>query len=113
MNCSLLRSSPIPGAKERIASMRQRHAGLEASIENFEYKIAEQTTQLARLNRSRDYLDDEPEEVEPKTEAPAFEPMTAEDLRKEEEEVRQLEKKKRGLEDRVNSMGRDISGVLR
>lgn len=93
--------------------MRQRHARLEASIENFEYKIAEQTTQLGRLNRSRDYLDDEPEEVEAETEAPAFEPMTAEDLRKEEEEVRQLERKKRGLEDRVNSMGRDISGVLR
>lgn len=93
--------------------MRQRHIRLEASIENYEYKIAEQTTQLSRMNRSRDYLDDEPEEAEAETEAPAFEPMTAEDLRKEEEEVRQLEKKKRGLEDRVNSMGRDISGVLR
>jgi chromosome segregation ATPase len=93
--------------------MRQRHARLETSIEHYEYKIAEQTTQLSRLNRSRDYLDDEPEEVEAEMEKPAYEPMTAEDLRKEEEEVRQLEKKKRGLEDRVNSMGRDISGVLR
>lgn len=93
--------------------MRQRHARLDASIEHYEYRIAEQTTQLSRMNRSRDYIDDEPEEIEAGPEAPAFQPMTSEDLKREEEEVRQLEKKKRGLEDRVNSMGRDISGVLR
>lgn len=37
--------------------------------------------------------------------------LTAEDLRREEEEVKLLESKKRGLEDRVHSMGRDISGL--
>jgi hypothetical protein len=40
-------------------------------------------------------------------------PMTEEDLRREEEEIKELERKKKGLEDRVSSMGRDISGVLR
>jgi chromosome segregation ATPase len=90
--------------------MRQRHSRLEASVEYYEARIAEQTEQLARLNRSRGYDNTEPEEVEPETVAPI---MTAEDLRQEEEEVRQLERKKKGLEDRVNSMGRDISGVLR
>lgn len=39
--------------------------------------------------------------------------MSEEDLRREEEEVRELERKKRGLEDRVHTMGRDISGILR
>lgn len=87
--------------------MRQRHGRLEASIEYYESRIAEQTAQLSKQNRSRDYVE-EPEEVE--DEAPI---MTEEDLRREEEEVRQLEQKKRGLEDRVTSMGRDISGVLR
>lgn len=93
--------------------MRQRHSRLEASIEYYESRIANQTTQLSRLNRSREYIDDESAEGGQENQAPVFEPMTEEDLRREEEEVRQLERKKKGLEDRVNSMGRDISGVLR
>ncbi|KAF2477868.1 acyl-CoA dehydrogenase NM domain-like protein [Lindgomyces ingoldianus] len=96
----LLGVYPIPGARERIASMRQRHRRLEASIEHYEYRIAEQTTQLGRLNRSREYMDDEPGEIEAPVEALVFVPMTEEDLKREEDEVRQLEQKKRGLEDR-------------
>ena len=88
--------------------MRQRYSRLESSIEYYDSRIAEQTAQLSKQNRSREYVEQEPEEVEDA--APV---LTEEDLRREEEEVRQLEKKKRGLEDRVNSMGRDISGVLR
>ena len=102
--------SPIPGAQDRIAAMRQRHSRLEASLEYYDARIAEQTEQLGRLNRSRGYDDAPPEEVGAETVAPV---MTEEDLRREEDEVRQLERKKKGLEDRVNSMGRDISGVLR
>ncbi|KAF2876766.1 DASH complex subunit Spc34 [Massariosphaeria phaeospora] len=109
----LLGVYPIAGARERIMAMRQRHATLEASLEHYEYRLAEQTAQLGRLNRGRDYIDDEPAEASTDTHAPVFQPMTYEDLRREEEEVRQLEKKKRGLEDRVQSMGKDISGVLR
>ena len=99
--------SPIPGAQERIAAMRQRHARLEASVEYYQSRLDEQTAQLSSLKRSRDYDEDEPE-LEPE---PVVEVMTAEDLRREEEEVRMLESKKRGLEDRVHSMGRDISGL--
>ncbi|KAF2687892.1 DASH complex, subunit Spc34 [Lentithecium fluviatile CBS 122367] len=106
----LLEVYPITGAQDRIAAMRQRHGRLEASIEYYESRIAEQTEQLSRLNRSRGYDDVEPDEVRVETVAPI---MTDEDLRREEEEVRQLERKKKGLEDRVSSMGRDISGVLR
>lgn len=63
---------------------------------------------MSKLNRSREYADPEPEETENVASV-----MTEEDLRREEEEVRQLERRKRGLEDHVNSMGRDISGFLR
>ena len=88
--------------------MRQRYTRLESSIDYYESRIAEQTSQLSKMNRTREYVEPEAEEVE------SVEPvMTEDDLRREEEEVRQLERKKRGLEDRVNSMGRDISGVLR
>ncbi|KAF2195287.1 hypothetical protein K469DRAFT_649049 [Zopfia rhizophila CBS 207.26] len=94
----LLGVYPIPGTREKIAAMRQRHRRLEASIEHYEYRIAEQVAQLNRMNRSRDVMDDEPDEVEPEAEAPA---LTEDDVRREEEEVRQLEQKKRGLEDRT------------
>jgi len=103
-------NSPIPGAQDRIAAMRQRHSRLEASLEYYEARIAEQTEQLSALNRSRGYDDPQPTEIGVEIAAPI---MTDEDLRREEEEVRQLERKKKGLEDRVHSMGRDISGVLR
>ncbi|KAJ4309164.1 hypothetical protein N0V94_009046 [Neodidymelliopsis sp. IMI 364377] len=99
----------VPGAHEKIAAMRQRHARLDASLEYYENRLAEQTVQLGRLNRSRgDYVDEDAEiDDEPQEEVV----LTAEDLRREEDEVRQLESKKRGLEDRVHSMGRDISGL--
>lgn len=105
---------PIPGAREKIASLHQRHRQLESSIELYELRVAEQAAQLSRMNRPRDFgLDDEPEGPEPEAEVPAEIVMTEDDLRREEEEVRELERKKKGLEERVNSMERDISGVLR
>ncbi|KAK7509980.1 DASH complex subunit Spc34 [Phyllosticta citriasiana] len=108
----------IPGVNEKIAQLRQRHARLQANIEHYEMRVAEQQVQLARQNRHRDYDDDDAEEQEPQPqpqpeEPPVEEPLTAEDLQREEEEIRELERKKRGLEDRVNSMGRDLSGVRR
>lgn len=88
--------------------MRQRHAQVTASIDYYEGRLSEQQTQLSRLNRNRDYMDEEEEEVEDLRDAP---PLTQEDLKREEEEMRQLERKKRELEDRVHSMSRDISGL--
>jgi chromosome segregation ATPase len=88
--------------------MRQRHAQVTASIDYYEERLAEQTTQLGRLNRNRDYIEEEEELRETQPEAP---PLSEEDLQREEEEMRQLERKKRELEDRVHSMSRDISGL--
>jgi hypothetical protein len=87
--------------------MRQRHAQVIASVDYYEERLAEQTTQLGKLNRNRDYMDDEEPEPEPQD----VPPMTEEDLQREEEEMRQLERKKRDLEARVHSMSRDISGL--
>ena len=73
--------------------------------------------QLDRMNHPRDYEaqdEHEEEEVPPKALAITEEPeVTADDLRREEEEIRELEKKKRGLEDRVSGMERDLGGLLR
>lgn len=105
--------SHIPGVNEKIVQLRQRHARLKSSIDHFEMHVVEQQLQLARQNRHRDY-DKEEEQApgpEPEPDDSMVEPLTAEDLGREEEEIRELERKKRGLEDRVNSMGRDLSGV--
>jgi hypothetical protein len=88
--------------------MRQRHAQVTASIDYYEERLAEQTTQLSKLNRNRDFLDEEEEVEEEQPEAP---PLSEEDLLREEEEMRELERKKRALESRVQSMSRDISGL--
>lgn len=103
--------SHIPGVNQKVSQLRQRHARLTSSIEHYELRVAEQQAQLARMNKPReDYGDEAEEPVEPEPETKE-EPLTVEDLVKEEEEIRELERRKQGLEDRVSSMGRDISGV--
>ena len=39
--------------------------------------------------------------------------LTREDMENEEQEIRELERKKRGLEERVEGMGRDLGGLMR
>ena len=104
--------SPIAGAAEQIATLRQRHRRLEGSLQHYETQIAEQAAQLSKLNKPRDYGSDYDGE-EDLPEAPAFEDFTEEDMRKAEEEIEELERKKKGLEDRVSAMEKDISGVMR
>lgn len=99
--------------------MRERQGRLLRSIERLEARAAEQGVQLSRMNRAREFGEEEEDGEEEETGdeglvvAPAEAPMTEEDLRRDEEEVRELERKKRGLEDRVSALGKDITGVLR
>lgn len=110
-------SSPIHGAMEKINSLRARHEQLTSSIERYEARIAKQTSQLDRINR-RDAHEDEDEPCDdPDNDelprSPEQVHITAEDIECEEEEMRELEKKKRGLLARVSSMERDLGGLLR
>ncbi|KAF1848211.1 acyl-CoA dehydrogenase NM domain-like protein [Cucurbitaria berberidis CBS 394.84] len=98
----LLGVYPIPGAHDKIATMRQRHAQVTASIDYYESRLAEQQIQLTRLNRSRETMHDDADDAE--EEPQSLVPMTEEDLRREEEEMRQLERKKRELEDRQKAL---------
>ncbi|KAF2088428.1 DASH complex, subunit Spc34 [Saccharata proteae CBS 121410] len=107
----LLGVYPVAGAAAKIASLRQRHARLTSSIEEYEYRVAEQQAELSRMNKPRDFEDDDAEPIP--EEVPDEVLLTADDLAREEEEIRELERKKRTLEARVSSMSRDISGVLR
>lgn len=106
--------SPIPGTADKIAALRQRHRRLEASLRHYEAQVAEQTSQLGKLTRSRNYGSDyEGEDDAVVEDAPAVEEFSVEDMQREEEEIRELERKKRGLEERVSNMEKDISGVTR
>lgn len=119
--------SPIPDALEKIASLRIRHGQLASSINRFEARVSKQTGQLARMNRSKSFAngsdDDNDDEggggdvsVGNAHKMPTMSQdvqITAEDFKKEEEEIRELERKKRALEDRVSGMERDLGGLLR
>lgn len=113
--------SPIPGASDKIAALRQRHEQLAANIAHYEDRVSRNTQELQLQNRpaSRgaevDEEDDMAEKVDEEAEAGAVAsaPLTKEDLQREEQEVRELERKKRGLEVRVEGMGRDLGGLMR
>lgn len=101
---------PLPGALERIPAQRQKYTQLNNTLAYYEAKIAEQQEALERLNLDR-WADEEDEEEEPAVEQPR-DTMTAEDLRREEEEVRELDRKKRELQERLRAMDSDIGGLL-
>ncbi|SLM37105.1 DASH complex subunit Spc34 [Lasallia pustulata] len=108
---------PIPGASGKIASLRARHSQLSSSIAHYESRVSKQATQLDRMNHPEEYEaegDDGEEEVHIKgSEVIEDSAVTVNDLQREEEEIRELEKKKRGLEDRVSGMERDLGGLWR
>lgn len=107
---------PIPGASEKIASLRRRHQDLLAGIAFHEAQVNKQTKDLERMNMSSAYGDDEDvdeimDETTEMAPAPAY--MTKEDLEREEAEIRGLEQKKKDLEERVTGMERDLGGLMR
>lgn len=115
---SLRRPSPILGVSEKIASLRARHAQLSSSIAHYESRVSKQAMQLDRMNHPKELEaedeSDDPDEAQLKVPAIIEDPeSTVADLQREEEEIRELEKKKRGLEDRVSGMERDLGGLLR
>ena len=74
------------------------------------------------MNRSKSLDDDDDDDDEDNgehdihtTSQRTFEQVhiSTEDLWREEEEIRDLENKKRALEDRVSGMERDLGGLLR
>lgn len=106
---------PIEGAIDKIDSLRMRYEQLTSSIARHEARIAEQASQLERLNQPKKYDDNERPNNEDHEASQELQrgKVTAEDIQREEVEMKELEKKKRGLEDRVSGYERDIGGLLR
>lgn len=111
---------PLPGALERIPELRQKWANQSNTLAYYEAKVAEQAERLVRMNKRPDDFGDEDEEEDVGEDADA-DPvnngimdslMTEEDLRREEEEVRELDKKKKELQERLRAMDKDLGGLL-
>jgi chromosome segregation ATPase len=102
--------SPIPGASERISNLYNRYKSLKGSIAHYEARAQEQAEMLGKLKSRNFDIDDfdVADEAKEPTEELTF---TTEDLEQEEHDIKELERKKRGLEDRVTAMEKDISGL--
>lgn len=106
--------SPVAGATEKIASLRNRYRQIGESVAVYEEKVAKQQLKLERINKSSEFGSESQEEEDDYKEGgvrPAA--VTEEDLRIEEQEIKELELKKRTLEERVADMEKDLGGLLR
>jgi hypothetical protein len=100
----------LPGARERIAGLRGRYRNGKSTTAYYEAKVAEQAEQLASLNK-KDWMEDDDDDEEAEAEE-ASEVWTADDLRREEEEAREMEAKKRELQARLRAMEKDLGGLM-
>ncbi|KAL2128814.1 hypothetical protein VTI74DRAFT_8607 [Chaetomium olivicolor] len=104
---------PLPGALERIPALRSKYAQQSNTLKYYEGKVAEQMGQLERMNLERVLSDQEEEDGEGEDEGVGDGAiMTEEDLRREEEEVRGLDRKKRELQARLRAIESDLGGLL-
>ncbi|KAI5363605.1 putative DASH complex subunit Spc34 protein [Septoria linicola] len=103
----------IPGTTDRIAQLRSRHRQLTANIKHYEARVNQQSEDLARMNKAPVSDDEEliPYDDDDNTITSA--PVSKEDLEKEEAEIRELERKKQALSERVNGMEKDLGGLMR
>ncbi|EME81095.1 uncharacterized protein MYCFIDRAFT_211749 [Pseudocercospora fijiensis CIRAD86] len=110
----LLAVYSIPGTADRIAQLRRRYGQLTANIRHYEAKVLQQAEELAKTSRSYSQdADDDPMADIDEDAASNITPVTKEELEAEEAEIRELERKKRALEERVTGMERDLGGLMR
>lgn len=104
---------PLPGALERIPAQRSKYAHSRSTLAYYEAKVSEQAEALGRMNKDHwmdeDEDEDEDEDVDDKD---GGEIVTEEDLRREEDEVRELEKKKKELQEILRAMEKDLGGLM-
>lgn len=106
----------VPGVAKKAASLRSRYAQAKANIERYEARVEKQMHDLERMNRGDAFdsrVDEQPAEEQRIEEAQDQVLITEADLRAEEEQIRELERRKKELEDRVTGMERDLGGLMR
>lgn len=105
----------LPGARERISGLRSRFRNGKSTMAYYEAKVQEQADVLAGLNR-KDWMSDDDNDDDGREEdvaaAAGEEVWTVEDLRREEEDAREMEAKKKELQARLRAMEKDLGGLM-
>jgi len=86
------------------------------SIVQHEELVANQSAQLRSMSRPSNFDAEDAEDDVFQNVAPQRmeeQRLTHEDIQREEESVRELERRKRTLEERVSGMEKDLGGILR
>ncbi|KID75700.1 uncharacterized protein G6M90_00g047630 [Metarhizium brunneum] len=98
----------LPGARDRISALRNKHRNGKNTTAYYEARVAEQAEQLASMNKSW-MGEDGSEEDDAGDESELW---TEEDLRREEAEAKEMEAKKRELQARLRQMEKDLGGLM-
>jgi chromosome segregation ATPase len=90
--------------------LRYRHEKIVESISRLEDRVAASTAELEQMRHS--YGDNEHDLAAMPISRSDTLDVTDEDLERELAEIRELEQRKRALEDRVTGMDRDLGGLM-
>ncbi|KAJ5766478.1 uncharacterized protein N7511_004094 [Penicillium nucicola] len=101
---------PVAGAQEKISNLRYRHELVTESIAQLEDRVAANTAELDQMRHS--YGDDQDDSMLASATQPEVPHVTDEDIEREMAEIRDLERRKRTLEQRVAGMDQDLGGLL-
>lgn len=97
----------LPGARDRISSLRNKHRNGKNTTAYYEARVAEQAEQLNSMNKG--WMDEDEDEDDAEDESELW---TEEDLRREETEAKEMEAKKKELQARLRQMEKDLGGLL-
>ncbi|KAJ6032287.1 hypothetical protein N7540_003019 [Penicillium herquei] len=101
---------PVAGAHERITGLRYRHKMVVNSIAGLEDRVATNTAELEQMRSAYDEEDPIYSETMSKPWTPE---VTDEDIEREIAEIRDLERRRRILEERVTGIEQDLGELMR
>jgi hypothetical protein len=105
----------VAGASDKCRALRNRHREVAASIAVLEKKVLKQQSLLDRKNSTLnpDDAGDENDLDQDSVNDDKHAVFTEDDFQLEEDEIRELEVRKKALEDRLSGMERDLGGLLK
>ena len=101
----------VAGAPEKVASIRRRHEQFELSVSEYQDKVLKQQSKLTRARTGSGYGGEGLDNEHQAHEAAAV--VTEQDFEMEQHEIKELEARKKELEERLASMESDLGGLLR
>ncbi|KAI1007719.1 hypothetical protein K3495_g504 [Podosphaera aphanis] len=106
----------LPGVTERVQELRSHYAQVSWAVKHYEKKVERQVAELEEIHRGDEVFDDLLDGDELNSELGGVKStilVTHEDLAREEDEIRDLEEKRRNLEARIHEMEKDLGGLSR